>query len=507
MVTEAGRSDAVTFSLIKLQRLRAGFDDLHDGRPRTVTMERTLVRLARQLGATAIPTCLRELCSPIDDRSRWAYALLGSIGEIVSHRERVIADLGRLCATTIADMAKLRAMSLLNELGAPELPSAELSDPDAARARSLHDLAACLINPAEIARAADLLVDQLEPGELCEFIEDLSASEDARTAALATELLLRDDLDEKTRAEIRRLSSPVLYRAGRPRPQRPRTASAHVGFHADGRRIVVTQARRAASRPLRWRLWCALISPEGVLMDCHYVDELTPSEIEREVTSPLVEEGFALEPADPTAARDIVAQAARAARVMKPRLPRSYFVGRDMLGLTDEHLGSARSRQRGGDLAALLARATDLLSAGDTSAARPLVERYVAAVPDDPEGLAALGACALALGEPDLARGCLERAVWLDPEEPRYLWNLAAAAHRCGHRGACYIALTRYLAVAVAEEAEQLRVAQSFITEYDRLARLHHPGQDPLAVARADMPPAGRGSRKPRRMRSRRRRG
>jgi Tfp pilus assembly protein PilF len=245
-------------------------------------------------------------------------------------------------------------------------------------------------------------------------------------------------------------------------------------------------------------VYCAVLSPEAILFDGHYADDMTHSAIERELLRLLRADGFAIEDIPTADACDLVSHAARAARVIMPRIPRTYFLGRDILGLSDEHLGNTRSMRKDHELAALHARATDLLAAGESEAARPLLESYVAAVPDDAEGCAALGLCVLALGESDLASRYLDRAVWLEPESARHLWNLAAAAHASGQLGACYLALSRYLDCSDAgaateinaDELEQQRErARVFVLEYARLARLQHPYLEPEDVARAEERP------------------
>lgn len=488
MVETAGGS--ISFSFPKLQRLRLGFDELAEGRPRTAAAERTLLRLARQLGAVAVPTVVRELAGADEDRARWAYAVLGAIADRPRHTDRVIAALRQVVAGAAPDLAKLRALSLLGDLGIEMATPTDLVDPDAARSRSLSDLARCLVTTADVARAAELLIDQLAENELCEFIDDLAETEPAHAAALATEMLVRDDLHEKTRGEIRRLSAPLPLPAPAARPRMPRTLAVQLGRHSDGRRVVLAQARRAGSKPARWRVYCGLISPDEILVDGHYVDDLTHGQIRREVVIPLEKQGFELEVVDARAARPLLARAARAARVVMPRVPRTYYVARDLFGLSDEHLGPARSLNRDHARAALLARGTDLLAAGELERARPILERYIAEAPDDAEGCAALGLCTLASGNAELARRYLDRAVWLQPASGRHLWNLAAAAHRCGRRGACYLALTRYLEVEDDEDPPERNdrgdLARHYIAEYERLARVHHPGMEPSSLAMAE---------------------
>lgn len=506
----------ISFSLLKLQRLRAGFDELSGGRPESRPRERTFIRLARQLGSTAIPTCCRELQSPDEDRSRWAYALLADIAAADDCQDRVVVALRDVADDPrTSDVSKLRALALLEELGIATQDTPALRDPAAARAKSLRDLAGCLATRPDIARAADLLVEQLSPGELCEFIADLSNAQAPEAAALSVEILLRDDIDERTLSEIRRLSAPLLCDReladeARAAPRVARSCRTKIARHKDGRVAVVARARRTGSRPPRWRVYCAVLSPDAILFDGHYADDMTHSAIDRELIAALEADGFELEEIETAEARDIVAHGARGARVVMPRIPRSYFLGRDILGLSDEHLGNTRSMRKDHELAALHARATDLLAAGDSAAARPMLERYVSEVPDDAEGCAALGLCVLSLDEPELARRYLDRAVWLEPENPRHLWNLAAAAHASGKLGGCYLALSRYLDCThtalstwdgVSDLEQRREKAREFVAEYARLSRLEHPCEDPADVAQREGRPAKKLPRTARRRR------
>jgi Flp pilus assembly protein TadD len=136
----------------------------------------------------------------------------------------------------------------------------------------------------------------------------------------------------------------------------------------------------------------------------------------------------------------------------------------------------------------MLERAIDLLAAREPAQARPLLERYVAGSPGDPEGHAQLGLCQLGLGDAAGAMHHLGRAAWLDPDQPIYQWNIAAAAHAAGRRGACYLGLCAYADGGDASPGagERRAIAARFIGEYERLAGLEHPDTPPEALARVD---------------------
>jgi len=488
------RDPIVSTAFVKLRRLVAGFDHVAGGRPIDPREERALGRVARQVGGTGLRLLFAELASADDRRASLAHALLAEVGRADALEARVVRELQATVRSAGApDHAKLRSIALLAELDA-ELPAeAELADPETARRRSMSDLAACLGSPAEIARAADHLLDELPFADILDLFDDLVACEPAAALALASELLLRDELDETCRHELRQRRAaahqagpvvPTRTRARRRAPA-PRT---RVARHPDGRRILLCCARQSGSQPPRRRLLCTLVGADGMLLDGHHAEDMTAGAIERQFVQPLAEQGFELVPCGLDAARGLAIQAARLAVRCGRRLPRAFYLGRDLLGLRDEHLdGTPRGRAEV-DLAALLERAIELLAAREPDQARPLLEQYVAEAPDDPDGHAQLGLCRLGLGDAAGALHHLGRAAWLDPHQPVYQWNIAAAAHAAGRRGACYLALVAYLDGddLTPGAADRSDVAARFVLEYERLAGLEHPELAPNALAEAD---------------------
>ncbi len=488
------RDPILSTSFLKLRRLSVGFEQVAGGRPLDAREERALRRVARQLAGTGLRLLRAELASTDDRRASLAHGLLAEVARAADLRRRVVGDLhDTVRATGAPDRAKLRAIALLAELDA-ELPAeTELADPDAARRGSMRELAGCLGSPAELARAADHLLEELPFDDILDLFDDLVACEPAAALALAGELLVRDELDEACRHELRQRraaahqAGPVVPARTRAR-RRPPVARTRLGRHPDGRRILLCCARQPGSHPPRRRLLCILVSAEGMLLDGHYAEDMTAGAIERQFVQPLAEQGFELVPCGLDAARGLAIQAARLAVRCGRRLPRAFYLGRDLLGLRDEHLdGTPRGRAEM-DLAALLERAIELLAAREPAQARPLLEQYVAAAPDDPDGHAQLGLCQLGLGDAAGALHHLGRAAWLDPHQPVYQWNIAAAAHAAGRRGACYLALVAYLDGddLTPGAADRSELAARFVLEYERLAGLEHPELAPNAIAEAD---------------------
>jgi len=259
------------------------------------------LRWAAELGATVVPLCLRHLIAGNDaddsvevaGRRRWASALLTSAA--TTARVRVITALRELAASHAGDAgdpsddAKVAALSLLAELGVAASP-ARFADPRAIQRRSIEQLASYLDGPDEIASAGELLVTRLPADEIVDLLEGLAVTAPERAARLIAELVVRLDLDEHTRSELRRLGAAQRV-TGVPgpasSPSRPR-AQVSLLRTGDGR-VVVTACRRAGDR---WRSIAVLIDADGTLADVMYrADDGGPEVVAREVVAPLTLEG------------------------------------------------------------------------------------------------------------------------------------------------------------------------------------------------------------------------
>ncbi len=488
MAAVSSGPDNISFSLIKLQRLAASFEMLRGPRPASASHERTMLRIAAQLGDSAVGLCARKLGSaPDDDAAHWAYSLLAHIAGEPERRPRVVAALRELASRSDGvDSRKVLALALLTELG-EALPSIHLHDLASTHEESLRDLARCLDTPAAVARAANLLLERLDGEDLIELIESMTVAEPRRAATVIDEILLHDQLEPWIGDELKRLRAPLgaglspVAAAGEP------PVELAIGHSPSGAVLLVASQRRRGARPPRKRALCCSIDEDGALADALYGDDFTPRGVEREVMRPLEDDGYQFEPIEAAAAADLLTAAVRATRQRGRPLVAAYYLGRDLFGLYDQHV---LRRAAGPDkLAPLLARAVDLMAEESFEDARPLLERYVVRVPDQAEGWAQLGLCQLHDG--DLFAACLNlgRAARLDPDNPLHHWNLGAATHRAGRLGGCYLALSAYLAGCDADPAaieERRGVALALTREYERFAALEFPGVDPLALARAE---------------------
>lgn len=481
----------VSLSFDRLRQLARSFEHAgtQDAAP-DPRRERHALVLADELGATALPLCLRELASADERRACWARLLLAHLGSVPAHRPRVLAGLRDLARRN--DAGGLRAMALRAELEPPAAPPVSPVD-------ALREQIAGLASPADVALAAHRLVIDLDEADMLDLLDALSDSDPRRALLLTDELLLRNDLGERCRVALRRVHAPLddrRHTLGAHWPPRPRAGrspaiTVRLGRHESGRMVLIASRAVPGSRPRRLRVLGALLAQDGTLRDGLHGDDFTQARLERELLAPLRRSGYVLADSSAPKAAALLRKAAQASLRLGRLLPQAFYLGRDVLGLYDEHTTGLRTR---GGPAAMLDRAMDLLDGGHVRRARPILERYVAQVPENAEGFAALARCLIELGEHDRARAGLLRAIWLDPDNPSHHWNLAAVAHAQGRDGGCYLALIDYL-ILVGEHGfdqatgacEQRReLARRFVSEYQRVARLEHPAVEPDEVAQAD---------------------
>jgi len=488
-------SGNLSFSFTKLRALTDGFDSVRSDGGLPPAGERAALDMVAQVGKAAIPLCSRHLLAEDDSEATWAYSLLLHLARSSEEaRPRVIASLRHLAESDAThDTRKVLALALLTELDAA-LPDVELRDLGATRERSLHELAQCLDTPAEIARAAHLLLMRLREEEVLELIDELADAEPRHAELLIDELLIRDDVAERCMTELRQIRAQ-LAEAPRRAADRPRAGLCSraktpywLGHTDNGNKVVVAARRRRGSRPARQRALCCSISTDGLVLDTMYRDDFTERGVEREVIRPLRERGYQFERVDQDVARAIITRATRATRTSKGHLPQNFYLGRDLFGISDQHLPDRDRERVQRRLAPLLSRALDLMSASLHERAQPLLERYVTAASEDAEGWENLGLCRLALGDAEAAHRHLSRAARLDPTAPLHHWNLASAAHRLGRLGGCHLAMLTYLErsrLTYGERERRLK-AERLVAEYVRFARIEYPDTAAVDLATAE---------------------
>ncbi|HEX3476814.1 MAG TPA: tetratricopeptide repeat protein [Kofleriaceae bacterium] len=455
--------------------LRRLADWFSGGPPRSSGCE--IERLVQRLGTTAIPLLCRELCGAEPSRrdaARDALAAVAADGETA--RARVTAELHAITGGRAPDEAKVVALGLLSELG--EHADVRFADPAAIRARSAIALAAHLETAADVASAADLMVRQLEAADILQMLEVMADAAPDAAHRLATELALRLDLVHDLRDRIARLAASIA--AGRAAPcaasdWRDGTRTA-VLVDAAARRVVI------ASRPLGgrssgrrgWRRWAVLIGPSGRIEDCLHEDDAGPYGDTAALRAELCGDGYRVASLEPDDAHEVVAAAARLTAGSTRALPPTYYLGRDLLDLGDAHLGG---RGLGDPGSAALARALELIAAGEPARAEAVLERCD---PDHPEVAAALATALLAQHRPAEALAALRRAVRAEPDWPLHHWNLAVAYQQLGDDRGGYHALRQFVATSAIpsglagdpEQPARLARAERRIAELERAAWL-----------------------------------
>ena len=422
-------------------------------------------RLARKLGALAVPLLGRELRTTTPARREAAREALATIaGDSPALRTRVIGELRAVAAAAKLDEAKVCALGLMSELG--ERGEARFVDPDAIQQRTAIALAAHLATPADIASAADLMIRQLSEPDLVQMIAVMTGSAPQAAGLLAAELAIRLDLAAELRARIAEAAEPAAHAEAAERGERTRPTQVAVLVDAAARLVVV--ACRKLPRERRWRRWAVLIGATGQVEDCLHEDDARDGDAAPLIAN-LVADGYRVASSDLEHARGVVAAAAR----RQPQaLTSAYYVGRDLLELADAHhrrpLGSSA-----------LGRAIELIAGGELARAQALLERCDPANADVAAGLAAC------TGDPAVAADHLARAIAAEPAWPLHHWNLAAALHRLGDADGCYHALQRFVATSAAptglyadaDQPGRVARAERMMADLARTARLLAPAR------------------------------
>ena len=431
-------------------------------------------RIVQRLGAIAVPLLGRELCR----EARWRRdaardALAGLAARDHALRARVTAELHAITQGATTDEAKVTALGLLSELG--EHAEVRFADPSAIRMRSAIALASHLETAADLAGAADLMVHQLEAGDLVRLVEVMASAAPDAAHRLATELGLRLDLPGDLRDRIARLVVALPPgRAAEAAAPAPHLDPVHAAVlvNAAARRVVI--ACRQIAGTDHFRRWAVQLGASGKIEDCLHEDDAGP---DGDATAPIVAlcaGGYRVATTELAHARQVVAAAARLTARSAHALPSAYYLGRDLLDLGDAHLGSRGAADPG---PAAIARAIELVAAGDPARAQALLERCD---PENPDAAAALAASLLAQHRPGAALAPLDRALAAEPDWPLHHWNLAVALHQLGDAGGCYHALQRFVATSAAptgllgdpDQPTRLGCARRMIDELERTARL-----------------------------------
>ena len=426
-------------------------------------------RLVHRLGATAVPLLGRELRGSDALRRDAARDALETLAtHDAAARVRVTAELHAITDGATADDAKVVALGLLSELG--EHVDVRFADPTAIRTRSAIALASHLETAAELASAADLMVHQLDASDIVQMLESMADAAPGAAHRLATELAQRLDLPGDLRDRVALVAATIGAGLAEPAAHPPERTQLAVLVDAAARRVVIASHRLAGAGG--WRRWAVLIGASGRIVDCLHEDNAGPHGTTAALTAQLCADGYRVASTDPDHAREVVATAARLTAELTRALPSPYYLGRDLLGLGDAHLGG-----RSDPASAALARAIELVAAGDHARALPVLERCD---PEHPEAAAARATALLAQHQPAAALAALEHALAAEPDWPLHHWNLAVAHRQLGDDRGCYQALQRFVATSAIpsglfgdpDQPARVGCAHRMIAELERTAFL-----------------------------------
>ena len=440
-------------------------------------------RLVQRLGATAIPLLGRGLHSADPRRreaSRGALAHLAAAAADDTVRPRVIAELRAISGSELGgDEIKVCALGLLAELG--ERGAARFADPTAIQRRSAAALARQIGSDADVASAADLMVRQLDEDDMVQMLVVMVEAAPTAAHRLATELSVRLDLPVLARERItaamvstpRPGTEPGVGPVDRRRTSRPTQVAVLVD--ASARLVVVASKKVTGER--RWRRWAVLIGASGRIEDCLHEDDGGDAGDAAPLIANLCADGYRVASTALEHARHVVATAAKATATT-PRadgtsaLASAYYLGRDLLGLADAHLGD-----RAAQPSTTLARALEHLDDDETARAEVLLARCDQANPDV---AAATAVILLARNEPAAAIEAIERALAVEPDWPLHHWNLAVALHQLGDPSGCFHALRRFVTTSALptglyadpDQPGRVACAERMMADLERTARV-----------------------------------
>ncbi len=468
------------------------FRDIAEGTPLAPEKRDAVCELVTHLGEVAIPVLIRNLFASDSDSGEWASQLLLHLSKNDDAKRRLQSELRSYQdAPNLSQFSLLRVADLLATLDGwqDELPLAlptEILHSECISDQYLADLAECINSPSDVAHVVSVLLSDLPPHELQDFIESMALHEPGCAKALVHELVIRDDLERKYRQTLRGVAvslSEVFNELPLSISQRP---TLQVATHSSGATAIVVylvlpQENEGEGEAPLYRAMRMDIDVRHGLTCALYLRDVLRGDIDEQILHPLVEASFELRPIQESEVRKRVVLAMRTRSRRGQSMPNCYYLGRDMLGLQDEHIVSGNDAEC--DSAALFSRGTELYQRGNFCQAKELLIKYLQKRPRDPEAMGVLASCLIELQETDRARYYLEQACSLAPTVGRYHWNLASLAHREGRLGECYIAFQLYLKCQDSPNQGQRDLAAQFLRTYARTNSLPRPSH---TISRTD---------------------
>ncbi len=363
----SAQTGQISFSFLELRQLMGSFEDYPNGSRRSADHKNAIFQLVEHIGAMAIPTLVRQLLSGTSS-SIWASELLIHLAKFCHSRQRIVhVLLPMLQHSDVPYSCQVAVSEVLTVLGENvPWPSPCSTNEDHS---SLSNLASCIASPAKLARAASSLLRELAATDLLEFVEDFSDDQPAVALSLVREFLVRDSLTSNMRSALQKLAISVEASNQPPVVSThsvPRCPDLRMARHNDGRSALIAYAqcaprsRVAHVPPSTYRALCLLIDPSGTLQNCEYLEQVPRSTIESLMLRPLAEADYEVFPIAPGTLRQHAIAASHQRLRAGNAMPRSYYLGRDLIDLSDEHLlGRFARAQKRSKNAARLARGTE----------------------------------------------------------------------------------------------------------------------------------------------------
>ncbi len=324
-------------SFNKLRDLSGAFTRLAEEQTLSDVAQRRFIRLAIELGATGVPLLCRKLLDEDERQASWAYSLLAGVGG-----ERVVAALHGLTSDgAVSDDKTGLILALLREVGGEPPHAVTLHDANGLRLRTIEQLAGTLVAPADVGGARPTSsVAEVAQSELGAFMTEMVDVAGAQIAPLVEELLLRDDLERAAWDELVALRHHLGDARLPPAPASPPLVDRGEGR---GGRTAVIAAQRCRPRSdavaaTAWRAIVVRINARGTLGAVTYDDSVAAPRGIRRLCDALTAEGYRVAPSTVAEVGKPIAEAARRTRTAGERLPRAFFLGRDLVGLYDEHV-------------------------------------------------------------------------------------------------------------------------------------------------------------------------
>lgn len=147
-----------------------------------------LLKRVEEAGAAALPALLRALHGDSAGEAAWAHLLLVRLGQGFGAGVRQRLD-ALVMDPRPSDTAKVRALAVLSDLGAPLSERVVLRNPQAVMNEAVRDLLSGLSEPGALGEAIDLIFESVPEDELVGVLTEIAESGGEQTQPLITAVI------------------------------------------------------------------------------------------------------------------------------------------------------------------------------------------------------------------------------------------------------------------------------------------------------------------------------